>query len=95
MTDKSVIEAVYYWDKYSNNNIFKLILRLVYLELRGCFRLQIIWVSGSRQISSGIDGFSRVCLINGIALSGSILDLFPLNETPFDRSATILSWVWT
>ena len=83
MTDKSVIEAVYYWDKYSNNNIFKLILRLVYLELRGCFRLQIIWVSGSRQISSGIDGFSRVSFTCRIASSGSILDFVTLNDTSF------------
>ena len=43
MTDNSVAEAVYYWENSSDKNIFELILQLFYLELRGCFRLHIIW----------------------------------------------------
>ena len=66
-----------------------------YLELRDCFRLRIIWVSGASQISSGIYGFSRVCLTDGMASSGSILDFVPLNETAFERSSLMLPWVRT
>ena len=36
LTDKYVAEAVYYWGNYSNKEIFKLMLQLVYLEVR-CF----------------------------------------------------------
>ena len=60
LTDNYVVEVVYYWGNSSENNIFDLILWWVYLELRGCFRLHIIWVSGTRQIESEIDGFQGV-----------------------------------
>ena len=36
LTNKYVAEAVYYWGNYSNKEIFKLMLQLVYLEVR-CF----------------------------------------------------------
>ena len=57
LNDNSVVEAVYYWGNYSNKEIFELILWLVYLELRDCLRLHLIWVAGARQIASGIYGF--------------------------------------
>ena len=66
-TDKSVAEAVYYQVNSSNKESFELVIRLVYLELRGYFRLHTIWVAGTRQIAAGIDGFSRGCLTDGIA----------------------------
>ena len=73
LTNNYVEEDVYYRGKSGNKEIFVLMLWLVYLELRGGFRLHIIWVAGTRQIATGIDGFSRVCLTDGIAWSGSIL----------------------
>ena len=73
LTNNSVVEAVYYRGNSSDKYIFELILQLVYLELTGCFSLHIIWVAGRRQIAAVIDGFSRDCLIDRIALSGSIL----------------------
>ena len=66
-----------------------------YLELRDCFRLRIIWVSGASQISSGIYGFSRVCLTDGIASYGSILDFVTLNKIAFERLVFLLPWVQT
>ena len=39
LTDNSVAEAVYYRVNSSNNEIFELMLWLVYLEPRGFFRL--------------------------------------------------------
>ena len=42
LTRNSVVEAMYYQVNYSNKDIFEFMLRLVYLELRGCFRLNII-----------------------------------------------------
>ena len=70
-------------------------LLLVYLELRGYFRLHIIWVAGTRQIWAGIDDFSRGCLTEKIAPSGSILDFVNLNETAFEILASLLTWVQT
>ena len=88
-------EAVYYWGNSIDKDIFELMLRLVYLDLRRCFRLHIIWVAGMRQIASGIDGFSRGCLIYRISSSGSILDFVLLNETPFECFMSIFPWVRT
>ena len=87
-------EAVSYWGNYSNKEIFGLMPRFVYLDLRGCFRLHIIWVAGTRKIAAVIYGFSRGCLTDGMASSGSILDSVPLNETDFESSVLLLSWVW-
>ena len=42
LTNNAVAYAVYYRVKSSNKDIFELMLRLVYLELRGRFRLHII-----------------------------------------------------
>ena len=67
MTDNSVAKAVYYQVNSSNKEIFELMLRLVYLELKGCFVLHIIWVSVTRQIAAGMYGLSRGCLIDWIA----------------------------
>ena len=57
LTDNSAVEAVYYRGNSSDKEIFEFMLRLVYLELRGCFRLHNIWVAGKRQILAVIDGF--------------------------------------
>ena len=43
----------------------------------------------------GWHGFPSGCLINGIATSGSILNVVPLNKTEFERSTTLLHWVQT
>ena len=42
MADNSVAEAVYYWVNSRDKDIFEFMLRLVYLYLRGCFRLNTI-----------------------------------------------------
>ena len=86
---------MYYQVNTSDKYIFEMMLRLVYLDLRGCFGLHIIWVAGTRQITAVIDGFSRGCLTDRIALSGSILDFFTLNETSFENSVSFLPWIWT
>ena len=93
LTDDSVAEAMYYQGNSSNKEIFELMVRLVYLDLRGCFRLNIIWVAGKRQITSVFYGFSRDFLTDGIDSYGSILYFAPLNETEFDSSTSLLPWV--
>ena len=67
----------------------------MYLELRGCFIIHVILEAGNNQIEAGIYSFSRGCLMDGIASSGSILDFLTLNETSFERSATPFTWVQT
>ena len=39
--------------------------------------------------------FSKVFFTDGIASSGSIFDFMPLNETDFERLASLLPWVQT
>ena len=48
LTDNYVAETVYYQVKFSDKDIFELMIQLVYLEFRGCFMLHIIWVAGKR-----------------------------------------------
>ena len=60
LTNNSMAETVYYWGNSSDKEIFELMLRLVYLELRGFFRSHIIWVAGTRQIAVVIDVFQGV-----------------------------------
>ena len=67
----------------------------MYLDLTGCFILNIIWLAGSRKIAAGIDGFSRGCLTDKIASSGSILEFVPLNETYFELLESLLPLVLT
>ena len=88
-------EAVYYWVNSIDKDIFELMIRLIYLELRGCFILHIIWVAGTRQIVVGIYFFPRGCLTDGIVSFGSILDLVPLNKIAFECSTSLLPWVQT
>ena len=95
LTGNSVAKAMYYWRKYRDKDIFELMLRLVYLDLRRCFRLRIIWVAGTIEIVEGADGFSRGWVIDKIDSYGSILDFVPLYETNFDCSASLLPWVQT
>ena len=95
LADNSVAEDVYYRGNFSDKEIFQLMLRLVYLQLRGCYRLHSMWISETSQIAAVIYGFSRVCLTDGIASSGSILYFMPLNETAFESQATLLTWVQT
>ena len=60
LTDNSVAEALYYRGNSSDKEIFELMLRLFYLELRGCFVLHIIWVAGTRQTEAGIYVFPGI-----------------------------------
>ena len=87
--------AVYYQRNYIDKDIFELMPQLVYLYMRGCFRLHIILLAGTRQIAAEIYGFSRGHLTYGIVSYSSILDFVPLNDTACDHSASIFPWVKT
>ena len=63
--------------------------------MRGCFRLHIIWVAGTRQIEAGIYGFSRFFLTDGIVLYGYIFNFLAVNYTSFEHSVSLLPWDWT
>ena len=58
-------EAVYYQGNFGDKYIFYLMLRLVCLDLRGCFRLHIIWVAGTSKIAAGEYFFQGVVLQKG------------------------------
>ena len=66
LTDNSVTEAVYYWGNSRDKEIFELMPRLVYSEMRSCFRLHTIWIAGERETAAGIYCFSRGCLTGSI-----------------------------
>ena len=59
LTDNYMTYVVYYQVNASDKEIFELVMQLIYLYLRGCFRLHIMWVERTRQIATGIYGFSR------------------------------------
>ena len=90
LTDNSVDKAVYYWENSRDKETFELIIRLVFLELMGCFILYIIWVAGTSQIATGIYEFYRGCLTDRISSYVSTLYFVPLNEIIFKRFDTLL-----
>ena len=56
-------------------------------------KLHFIHVAGTRMIAQGSDGLSRGNLSEGV-MRGAVMDLFiPLNETAFERSATLKDWL--
>jgi len=61
--------------------------------MKGNFSLNLIHISGTRMIKSGIDGLSRGDKAEGIALGKDILKYVPLNLSPFDRSPFLRDWV--
>ena len=91
LTEKSVADAVYYQGNSSDKDIFGLMLQMVYLYLRGCFILHIIWVAGMRQIAAGIDKLSKGCLKDG--MSSSVWLYFRLFS--FECLESLLPWVQT
>ena len=92
MTENGVYEAVYYQGNSINQEIFDLLLRLLYLDLRGCFKWHI-YVSGTRNIASGTDGFSRWYLIESISTTVPNLYFVQLNNTVFENSPMLVCWV--
>ena len=93
LTENSVEKAIYYRGNSCNKEIFEMVPRLIYFELRGCFRLHIIWVDGSRRIVAGIDGFYRGFMMDGIDSLGSVLEFVPLKKTTTENLTTMLQWV--
>ena len=87
-----MVKSVYYWGNFIDKGIFELMLRLVYLYQRSCFKLHIIWVAETRQKAAQIDVFKRGCFTAWISLSGSIVDFVLLNDTSFERSVSLLPW---
>ena len=83
LVENGVSEAVYCWGNSINKELFELLFNIVYLDLRGCFKLHILCLDGTRQIAAGIYVFSGGGLTYGIVTSGSILYCFPLNKTSF------------
>ena len=58
-TENSMSESIYYEVKLSYQEIFELMFYLVYLKIKGCFRLKIIWVYGTRHIAAVVEEFYR------------------------------------
>ena len=58
LVENGVSEAVYCWGNSINKELFELLFNIVYLDLRGCFKLHILCLDGTRQIAAGIYVFS-------------------------------------
>jgi hypothetical protein len=89
-TDNSTAEAAFYRGSSSNKALFELVLRLKKLEMSAGVKIHLIHISGRRMIADGVDGLSRGCLTEGVMAGIPFLDFFPLNETAFERSPTLL-----
>jgi hypothetical protein len=53
-------------------------------------KTHLIHISGHHMIADGVDGLSRGSLTEGVMSDIPFLDFFPLNETVFERSDTLL-----
>lgn len=96
-TDNQVSESCYYYATSTSEELFGLVVRLKMLELRGGLKIHILWVAGTRQIASGIDGLSRGNLSEGVMQGAPLCNFLELADPTHLRSHALLPWVqsWT
>jgi hypothetical protein len=92
-TDNSTAESAFFKGTSSSEKLFDLVLRLRKIEMEGKLFIHLIHVSGTRMISSGVDGLSRGDHNAGVMAGESMLSFVPLSQNAAERSAAVLPWV--
>ena len=92
-TDNSTVEAGVAKGNSPSPKLHELIKRLRALEMKYCFEVFVIHVSGSRMITQGTDGLSRGSLKSSALSSRTIKEYAPLHLTAIQRSPTLKQWI--
>jgi hypothetical protein len=95
-TDNLMAEAVFFKGNSTSERLFKLMLRLQKIEMKGDLLLYVIHVVGTRMIEEGADGGSRGDLLQGAMAGHSVIVFVPLHLSALERSSelepSIHSW---
>ena len=92
-TDNSTVEAGVAKGNSPSPKLHNLIRRLRTLEMKYCFEVFVIHVSGSRMITQGTDGLSRGSLKPSSLSSMSIKEYAPLHLTAIQRVPSLKQWI--
>jgi hypothetical protein len=93
-TDNFVAECAFYnGGSNVNKELNELVFGLWNLQMMGDFTLHVYHVSGTRMITSGIDGLSRGDKLEGIAKGEPMSSFIPIHLSPITRSPNLLNWV--
>ena len=80
-TDNYTSEWCFYKGTYTDPKLFDMMVSLKKLILRGGHKIHIIWVAGTLQIESGMDGLSQGGLTKGFIKEIFLRKFAVLSET--------------
>ena len=94
-TDKLVFESVFYKGTSNPPLLFKLVLRLHQVQMRGEMILHVVHIAGTQMIEAGIDGLSRGKNLGGMMRGMNPLQFFLLDQGAVARSGKLELWIRT
>ena len=92
-TDNSTAESVYHKGNLSSKPLFKLVLRLRQLEMKGDLILHVVHVAGTRMQAEGADGSSRGDHTTGVMAGQPILKYIPLHLSAPEVEPGLVNWL--
>ena len=94
-TDNSVVEAVMYKGNSSSEKLFDLVVHLRQAELQLPTKTLVNHIAGTRMISHGTDGVSRIILKEEVADGEDVIKLCPLGELAIETEPKLTLWIIT
>lgn len=95
-TDNFVAERAYYnGGSTQSKHLDQLVFELWNLQMHYDFDLYVYHIAGTRMIESGVDGLSRGDKGEGVARGIPVLNFIPTHLTPFERSTSLESWIYS
>jgi hypothetical protein len=92
-TYNQTAEGSYFQGMAKRRALFELIVTLYKFQIQFDFIFHVVWISGTRMIQKGTDGFSRG-EENGLVTCGmSLGEMFPLHLSATARSAMLDDWI--
>jgi hypothetical protein len=95
-TDNTTAEGAYYKGNSDSRPLFDLVVRLRRLDMAGGLKILMSHISGTRMVTSGVDGLSRGNLSEGLLMQPShsaFISFVPLHLSALTRSPALLIWL--
>jgi hypothetical protein len=92
-TDNTTAEAAFYKGNSSRECLYKLVLQLRKLRMKGRLKLHVIHCAGTRMQAEGADGASRGDLSTGAMNGTSVLSNVPLHKGALGLEAGLKPWL--
>jgi len=93
-TDNSTVEGAVAKGNSPSRKLHQLVTRLRALQMKYCFDLHVIHISGSRMIEQGTDGLSRGALkLSNVEGKLAVRQYVPLHLNALQRSNGLVHWI--